>query len=671
MKKETLWKIPYCQPPAIPKALLDDGCAPLLAAVLSLRGIDTPEQARSLFCCGSDSLFDPLLMKGMPEAVERVRQAVERGETVAVYGDYDVDGITSTCLLTDYLRGKGLRCLSYIPDRDAEGYGVNLGAVQSLLREGVTLMITVDCGITAREETAYAMAHGMDVIITDHHECGGGEFPAAVAVIDPKRDGETYPNVHLAGVGVALKLACACEGDSAPVLREYSSLVAIGTIADVMPLIGENRALVVMGLKKLETAPRAGMAAMLREIGLTPDKLSAGSIGYILAPRLNAAGRLGRTQIALELLLCEDPERASELSRELCELNRQRQSIELEIWQDAERRLKGKEPDGPIVLAGENWHQGVIGIAASKLAERYALPAVMISLNDDMGKGSCRSYGGFNLYEALSACSDTLLGFGGHALAAGLTIRRDRLEDFRLALREYFRDHRPEPTPDVMCDLLICDPGMLSIDNVSALSRLEPFGSENPKPTLCLSGAMLESMSAVGGGKHLRMHLSFRGAAFEAIFFSHTAKELGLHEGDLIDLAFTPQINDYHGIVSVQLLVSAARPHRPRDLCQALLAGDTSALRSAGAYVPTRSDFIQTWRLISRDGQRVGNNVDEVLGQCPAGIPPESFCLCLAVLREAGLLAPADGALFGAESVCIEGKADLEDTETMRILRSC
>lgn len=671
MKKEKIWKIPYAQRPEFPAALLDDGCAPLLAAVLALRGIRRPEQARELFCCGGEALCDPLLMKGVPAAVERIRQAVERGETVAVYGDYDVDGITATCLLTDYLRAKGLRCLTYIPDRDAEGYGVNRGAVEQLLDQGVTLMITVDCGITAREETAYAMSRGMDVIITDHHECGAGPLPPAVSVIDPKQEGEIYPNPHLAGVGVALKLSCACEGDSEKVLAEYCSLVAIGTIADVMPLVGENRALVQMGLQKLARSPRPGTAAILHEIGITPDKINAASVGYILAPRLNASGRLGRTEIALEMLLCGDPGHAAELARELCELNRQRQSIETEIWQDAVGRLAGAEPDGPIVLAGENWHQGVIGIAASKLAEQYSVPAIMISLSGDMGKGSCRSYGGFNLFEALSACREKLQGFGGHALAAGLTIRREQLEDFRQALDDYYRLHRPEAVPDVLCDLLIADPALLSIDNVRALGRLEPFGSENPRPSFCLSGAMLEGMTAVGGGKHLRMHLSYRGAPFEAIFFSHTAKELGLHKGDLVDLAFSPQINEYRGAVSVQLLVCAARPHRPRELCRALLGGQKDAVWSAAVYTPERSDFVRTWRLISREGWRAGKDVNEVLAQCPPGMAPESFCLCLAVLRDAGLLSPAEGPLFGAEAVCIEGKADLEDTETMRILRSC
>ena len=669
--KDKIWSIPYLQQPEFPKELLEAGCKPLLAAVLSLRGIQSAAEARRVFGCGSESLHDPFLMKGIDQAVQRIQRAISEGETVAVYGDYDVDGITATCLLTHYLRSKGLRCLPHIPDRDAEGYGVNRSAVDMLLEQGVALMITVDCGITAREETAYAMSKGMDVIISDHHECGSGPLPAAVAVIDPKQEGETYPNIWLAGVGVALKLACACEGDSEAILAQYCGLVAMGTIADVMPLVGENRALVKMGLKKLADSPRPGMIAILREAGIERDRLTAGDIGFIVAPRLNAAGRLGRAEIALEMLLCDDTQRATQLARELCELNRQRQCIETEIWRQAVSLLDGRTPDGPIVLAAQDWHQGVIGIAASKLAEQYSLPAIMISLNGDTGKGSCRSYGGFNFFEALSACSGHLLGFGGHALAAGLTIRCDQLDAFREALARHYRQHRPEPAPDIRCDMLVCDPELLSLENVRSLRLLEPFGSENPKPILCLSGAMLESMSAVGGGRHLRMHLSYRGAGLDAIYFNHTAGELGLREGDRLDLAFTPQINEYRGTVSVQLLVCAARPHRPRELCRALLSLDRRALWAAAPYMPERADFVRSWRLISAEGFCLGRDEKEILAQTPDGMEPETFCLCLAVLHEAGLLAAPGEGLYGAAAVSIDGKADLEGTEILRFLRSC
>ncbi len=665
--KEKIWLIPYARP-SVPPSLQELGCAPLLAQVLAARGCTRREEVEALLHGGSEQLHDPLTMKGMAAGAARLRLAIERGETVAVYGDYDVDGITSTCLLTRYLRSYGLRCLPYIPDRDGEGYGLNSAAVESLRAQGVDLLITVDCGITAREEAAYAASLGMDVIITDHHECGCAGLPEAAAVIDPKQEGDEYPNPHLAGVGVALKLACACEGDAEPVLARYADLVAVGTVADVMPLVGENRYLVRRGLEKLQNDPCPGMAAMLREAGVDEKKISASSIGFALAPRLNAAGRLGQTEVALRLLLSDDSDEASACASELCQLNRQRQAIETEIWQEANAMLAGQTPTEPIVLFGEHWHQGVIGIAASRLAEQYSLPAVMICLSGDVGKGSCRSYGGFNLYEALSACSDCLVGFGGHSLAAGLNVEKDRVEDFRKALCAYYHSHKPQPQPEVCCELLVTDPALLSLENVHALELLEPCGSGNPRPTLALSGVLLESLTPVGGGRHLRLRVRLGDESFDGIFFSHTAGELGIREGEAIDLAFTPQINEFRGQVSVQLLVSAMRRHKCDTLCEALLQGRRDVLCAAAPWTPVRADFVRVWHTVEREGFSLAGDTAGVLAQAPAGMEPERFCLCLAVLREAGLLS-GEGALFGAGACRIEGKADLEATETMRALR--
>lgn len=664
------WKIPYGKP-VLPRELLDSGCPPLLAAVLALRGVHSRQEADALFFGGSETLYDPLGMKDMEKAVRRIRRAIETGETVAVYGDYDVDGITSTCLMTDYLRSKGLTCLPYIPDRNEEGYGLNNAAIDSLHDRGVRLLITVDCGITAIAEAAHAAAVGMDLIITDHHECGHGELPDAAAVIDCKQSGDTYPNKNLAGVGVALKLACACEGDSEKILERYADLVAVGTVADVMPLVGENRSLVRRGLKKLGTSPRPGIAAMMRESSIDPKKLNASTIGFSLAPRLNAAGRLGQAEMAAELLMTSDPRAAAELAVELCELNRQRQSIETEIWREANALLSGSEPDAPIVLASGKWHQGVIGIAASRLAEQYSLPAIMICLNGDTGKGSCRSFGGFNLFEALNACSEHLLGFGGHALAAGLNIKRDKLDDFRAALAKYYRANRPSALPEIQCDLLINEPSLLSIENVRSLDLLEPYGNANPKPLMCMYGVRLETMSAVGGGRHLRMRVKLRSESFEAIFFSHTAKELGLREGCLVDLAFSPQINEFRGHVSVQLVVCAARRHDGGELCRGILENQQDMLWAAADFCPERNDFIRVWRMIQQRGFAVADKAETVIAQCPEGMDPERFCICLAVFLETGLLSSPDGRIYGAGEAQIEGKADLENTHILRLLRSC
>ena len=662
------WNIPFIRP-EIPEGLVKAGFSPLLCQVLALRGIDSAEKARELLYGGRETLHDPLLMLGMAGARDRVLKAIKGHETVAVYGDYDVDGITSTCMVTDWLRGKGLTCYYYIPDRNEEGYGLNCGALNALKARGVSLVITVDCGITAVEEAAYAREIGMDMVITDHHECRPDALPDAAALIDCKREGDSYPNKNLAGVGVALKLICACEQNDDLILSRCADLVAIGTVADVMPLTDENRYLVRLGLEQIARHPRPGIAAMLRESSIDPARLNASSIGFSLAPRLNAAGRLGRASIAAKLLLTRDEGCAVSLARELCELNRKRQSIENEIWKEANAQLMGRTPDGPIVLASESWHQGVIGIAASRLAEQYSLPAIIVCLNGDVGKGSCRSYGGFNLFEALSACSDQLIGFGGHALAAGLNVRRDKLEDFRKALRAYYEQNKPELKPEVQCDLLITDPALLSLENVRSLDLLEPYGNANPKPVMCVSGVRLESLSEVGGGKHTRFRIRLGSAHFECIFFSHSAVSTGVHEGELIDMAFTPQINEYRSNVTVQLVASALRPHDPAALCGDILRGEYGCNWAAAAYCPERADFVRIWRGMGADFT-VGATADDVVSQCPADMAPEKYCLCLMVLREAGLLTGSGEGIFRTRKAKITGKADLEATRLIRSLRS-
>ena len=660
------WKIPYSRP-EYPAELKQAGCGPLLSAVLALRGIRTMAEARELLDGGPTNLHDPFRMQGMAQAVRRIQRAIEQKEAVAVYGDYDVDGITATCLVTDYLRSKGLRCVGYIPDRNEEGYGLNCSALDSLRSDGVTLLITVDCGITAVEEAGHTKALGMDMIVTDHHECKPGALPDAVAVIDCKQEGNRYPNPDLAGVGVAMKLVCACEQDDEAMLQRYADLVAVGTVADVMPLIGENRYLVRRGLEMLARNPRPGFAAMLREAGVDPARITASSIGFSLAPRLNAAGRLGQATKAADLLMATKPEEAAALASELCELNRQRQSIETEIWKDALSKLEGKKPDGPIVLASDRWHQGVIGIAASRLAEQFSLPAIMVCLSGDHGKGSCRSYGGFNLFEALSACSGHLLGFGGHALAAGMTIRSDKLPAFRRALAEYYRANKPEAQPEVSCDLLIRDAGLLTLENVRELDRLEPYGNANPKPVFCLSNVKLEAADQVGGGRHLRIQVDLGGGRMDGIFFSHSAQSLGVAAGDRVDLAFTPQINEFRGHCTVQLVISALRRHDGRELCRRILERDEQTAYAAAAFCPRRADFVRIWR--ESDGAlSVQETAEAILAQCPTGMEPERYCLCLITLLETGLLQSETGSIYGARSAAIEGKADLNSTRVMRRL---
>ena len=380
---ESIWKIPYTKPDC--RALEQAGISRLLAEVLASRGITSPVDAEALLFTGPQNLHDPLQILGMQEARDRVLLAIARKERVAVYGDYDVDGITSTCLLTDYLRSCGISCAWYIPDRNDEGYGLNSAALQKLKDDGNSLVISVDCGITAVEEADYAHSIGLDLVITDHHECRSCTIPAACAVIDPKRPDDCYPNPELAGVGVAFKLVCACSGDQLGILDRYADLVAVGTVADVMPLTGENRYLVQYGLKKLEDNPRPGFHAMMNEPGINPRKPTAGFIGFTLAPRLNAAGRLGQTEKAEQLMLTCDREEAVLLTAELEAMNRERQKIENDIWRDAQSQLKGKTPDGPIVLAAD-FLRVLDVISTAKTAVINIAPA-RIPMNATIGIG--------------------------------------------------------------------------------------------------------------------------------------------------------------------------------------------------------------------------------------------------------------------------------------------
>lgn len=558
---QEIWNVAgYHRPDAV--ALTQQGLNPLVAVLLVSRGICEPEDIQGLFCEDPSLLADPLLLTGMDRAVARIQSAIEAGEHVAVYGDYDVDGITATCLLSRFLREKGLECEIYIPERLESGYGVKEDGLDKLISAGVTLTITVDCGVTAAPEVEYAKARGMDMIITDHHECGAA-LPDAVAVIDPKRHDDRYPGKALAGVGVAFKLVCAVEGQAqlSRLLAEYSELVAVGTVADVMPVTGENRILIKHGIKAIQAQGRCGIVSLCRAAGLDEKQLTVSNIGFVLAPRLNAAGRLGKTQIAVDLLMSEDPVEADALAEALCALNRDRQQMESEMFTEALHMLeKENTVDAPIVLSSGKWHQGVAGIAASRLSERFSLPAIVICLQDGQGHGSCRSCGGFNIFNALEYCSDLLETFGGHDMAAGLTVAQENIPAFKEKLCRYFKEKAdPNFVPSLDIDFEVINPALLTVGNIDALNILEPFGTGNPTPLLSMTDVRVEAVTPLSGGKHTKLRISKLGAPFECVFFSQPTDELGVSPGDRLDIAFTPQINEYKGRRTVQLLLSATR----------------------------------------------------------------------------------------------------------------
>ena len=606
-------------------ALVTCGYAPLTAMVLSARGINTPAQAKECLSCDAQ-LHDPFLMTDMDLAAGRVNLAMQRGEKIAVFGDYDVDGITATCLLTSFLRSCGAEVVSYIPGRLEEGYGLNPIAINQLHREGVKLIITVDCGITAVEEALLCKDLGIDLVITDHHECKD-VLPEAIAVVDPHRPDGGYPHKNLSGVGVAFKLAAALSGDQMAVLEEYADMVCLGTVADVMLLQGENRVFVAKGLESLRNTRRPGIAALMRESGCAQDTVSASSIGFMLAPRINAAGRMGQIDLAIELFLTDDPARASELAHALCELNRLRQNVESGIYDQAVGMLpEGKTPEA-IVLADETWHQGVVGIVASRIAEEFCCPTFLICLDGEHGKASSRSFGGFNLFASLTTLSDLLESYGGHELAAGFTISRNQIPAFRKSICElaaaYYSDDTPRTCIDIDCAI---EPELLTIRGIESLNQLEPTGNGCPKPVLMMKKLTVERIQMVGGGKHMRLRLRSGRNGINAIYFSASPETAAIRQGDLVDVAFNPQINEFRGERSVQMNILDIRPH-----CSAACSGEVAAYHAlrqnrltpadAAELLPDRSTLAMVWRY---------------LAAVPEPVRESPMCLCRKIVRWSG-----------------------------------
>ena len=623
--KYGIWKVGHPRPDGV-NALMGGGYAPLTAMILSARGMDSPRTANQ-YLDNNAPLVDPYRLTDMDKAVTRIRRALEQGEKMAVFGDYDVDGITSTCLLTDFLRRRGGQCLHYIPGRLEEGYGLNPIAVDYLHSQGVQLIITVDCGITALEEAQLCARLGMDLVITDHHECKP-QLPQAVAVVDPHRLDGGYPHKNLSGVGVAFKLAAAIDGDQEAVLRQYADMVCLGTVADVMLLQGENRVFVTRGLESLRHTCRVGLAALMEESGCAQESLTASTIGYILAPRINAAGRMGQIDLATELFLTRDPQRARELAHALCELNRLRQTVESEIYQQAVSMLPRDSAPEAIVLADDSWHQGVVGIVASRMAEEFCCPAFLICLDGPHGKASSRSFGGFNLFASLTALSPLLESFGGHELAAGFTIARDKIDDFRQEisrLANAYYDGAPQQA--VLEADCVISPELLTLKSIASLEILEPCGSGCPKPVLVMENLVVERLQSVGGGRHLRLRLRQGSYSFNAIFFSATAQSASVAQGDLVDVAFSPQINEFRGERSVQMNLLDIRPACKMPCCEDLapyrhLRSRTLNALHAAQLHPDRATLGLVWRY---------------LAACPDGaIEEDPLCLCRKIVRWAG-----------------------------------
>ncbi len=657
------------------------GLSPLSAVVLAARGITEPKAALALMNLGVWQLHDPMLLRDMDKAVLRLRQALISGERIAVYGDYDVDGITAACLLTDYLRSQGGDVLIYIPDRFREGYSLNFAALDNLCSRGVSLVVTVDCGTTSAAEADYAAQLGMEMIITDHHECKTG-LPRALAVVNPCRPDCDYPFPKLAGVGVALKLVLAMSGEEqAPhVLQIYADLAAIGTVADVMELTGENRVIVSQGLEALRSPQRPGIAALMEKCGLMDKPVTASTVSFGLAPRLNAAGRMGRPDVAVQLLTVQSISQAAGLAQTLCALNRARQMIEQEIYTQCLQQLE-ERPDlrrNVIVLAGEGWHQGVIGIVANRLSEKYGVPAFIICLEGERGKGSCRASGNFNLFEALETCRDLLLDFGGHALAAGFTLRRENIDAFQHRMVQLARKQKRRETLPLLVDAELWENALMTQDNVERLDELEPFGMGNPRPVFLLRGMTVTRLASVGGGRHTRLTLSRDGLTLDAICFYGSPQELGVRRNSRIDVAGQLCVNKYRGNRNVQLQVQDIRPALStedwdRQAYRRWREGAVLTPPELQLLIPERPDFAAIWRYLAEVGRTDNTPVNfsrEVALARGRNIPYSRTMVCLEVFQERGLIwlqANQDG--LQIETKTVVGKVDLERSSVMLRLR--
>lgn len=622
----------------ISKIALSLGCSNTLATLIFNRGYKDKESACAFLEKSQEILHSPFLLNDMEKATSRIITAVKNNEKITVYGDYDVDGVTSVSILYLYLKSIGADVSYYIPSRKGEGYGVSKDAIDALNEKGTRLIITVDTGVTAIDEVAYARELNIDVVVTDHHECTE-TLPCAVAVINPKRKGSTYPFTSLAGVGVVFKLLCALEKEyskidlidaTRKIAYEYSDLTAIGTIADVMPVIDENRIIISLGLIQAENTSKVGLRALIdmcrsgdgkSQKTKKSKKLSSGFVGFTLAPRINAAGRINSADLAVDLFLEADKIKAERLAEELCELNKERQHTENRIAEEAYQLVEAEENANNksiLVLDNYDWHSGVIGIVSSRVTDRYGVPSILITFegNEDpyspeaIGKGSGRSIGGMNLVEALNYCSPLLEKYGGHELAAGLSIKRKNLDEFKKKIEsfaeEYFKNAQHENTLSIDCELDFND---LSLELAKEVSLLEPYGVSNPTPVFVSRGAVLSGISPVGMNRHLRLTLENYKKKVCGMLFSTAPQDFELTFGDEVDVVYNLEINEFNGSESLQINIKDIRISQStldfelenEKLYQEVKMG-SSAL-SAEEIIPTREDFSYIYQFLQSNAR--------------------------------------------------------------------
>lgn len=727
-KREKIWNTLYhgseVADSAVRSICESENLSHVTAKLLYNRGYTTPQMVKKFLGNETTILYDPFLMADMDKAVSRIKKGLSENEKIVIYGDYDVDGVTSVSSLYLYLKDKGADVSYYIPSREGEGYGVSVGAIDKLAKEGVKLIITVDTGITACEETEYAAELGIDVVVTDHHECRD-VLPKAAAVVNPHRPDCPYPFKELAGVGVVFKLLCAFEGrlfeergedrlgGIRKVFREYADLAAIGTIADVMPIKDENRLIVMYGLEKIGNTERLGLSALIEASAnytsgdvrpVAPSakplqkkrKITSSYIGFGIAPRINAAGRISSASKAVELFLTDSEERAMALALELCDINKQRQVEENRIAEQAYKKIEQEfdfENGRVVVLDDDSWQQGIIGIVSSRVTEKFGLPSILVSFDgatrgfpgdDDIGKGSGRSIKGMNLVEALSYCSDCLVKYGGHELAAGLTVERGKLEDFKRKINEFAIKNISEEMMNIRLDAdLEVEMSDVTLENAVQIGLLEPFGTANPIPAFILRDVKIERIFSIGAGKHTKLSLSKDNRSITAMYFGMASQRFDFCEGDRVDVFFNIDINEYQNVKSVQMIVKDMRASIAFEDALKNEMYRYEYIRGGGDFddadvvIPTREDFALVYNVLRREYRLGHDTINEkillsMLHGTDGGIGYIKMKFVMAVFRELNVcgIEEIDGGYYRFEIFYKTDKANLDKSYILKKLRA-
>ena len=583
-----------------------------LGRLLSGRGIRNVEQAQEFFAC--NSLGDPYLLRDMDRAVEIIREALDEGKKITVFGDYDCDGVTATVMLYGYLEAMGADVDYYIPDR-SEGYGMNIEALKRIIAEGTELVITVDNGISALEEAQFLQDNGVELVITDHHQ-PPQDIPVCGACVDPHRDDDLSPYKHLCGAGVVLKLLCALEEDEEFVMEQYAELAAIGTIGDVMPLTGENRYIVKRGLENIQSCQNIGIERLLRAAGVSPDKVNSNAVAYSICPRINAAGRMAEADRAARLLLADSPDTAALLAEELEQLNTKRRSAETAVFDEVIAKLEADPKllsERVLVVSGEGWHHGIIGIVGAKLLEKYGKPVFIIGVENGEGRGSARGIDGFSIYKTLEACSDLLTKYGGHPKAGGFSLPADKIEEFRSRVNSYCRENYSKmPVYVANADMEVtCRE--LTQENVELLSRLEPFGEGNKQPVFLLKNCTIRSKRALKDGKYISFEAESGGVVLKFLSFRIPFAEFYAETGSSVDIMAVAEINEFNGAKSVNLKVQEVRPSdfnedrffAAKRVYEELIRGEGCDSRLAPRVIPDREALKGIYDIARKDGGRM------------------------------------------------------------------